>query len=220
MKLKRFTEEQIIGVLKESGVGVQELCRMYEMSDVTCYKWRQKYGGMEVNEARRLREVEDENRRLKRLVADLSLDNQMLRVVVNEKKNGEPSGRARGGAAAHDPVSGEPSSGLRVCRVLKLSLPTLRYVSRRGNGGVVRDRLRALAKERLRFGYRRRHVLLRREGYAVNQKCVYRFYGLDGLKVRVKRRKRVSHGLRRPLTLSLRANESWSMDFYVRSARR
>ena len=87
MKRKRFTEEQIIGVLKEAetGVKVDELCRKHGMSSASFYAWRAKYGGMNVDEARRLRSLEDENRRLKNLVADLSLDNQMLK-ALNEKK--------------------------------------------------------------------------------------------------------------------------------------
>ncbi len=87
MKRKRFTEEQIIGILKEAeaGVPLADLCRKHGMSDASFYKWRQKFGGREVSEAKRLRELEDENRRLKSLVADLSLDNQMLK-AVNSKK--------------------------------------------------------------------------------------------------------------------------------------
>ena len=87
MKRKRFTEEQIIGILKEAeaGVPVADLCRKHGMANATFYQWRRKYGEMEVSEAKRLRELEDENRRLKKLVADLSLDNQMLK-DVNSKK--------------------------------------------------------------------------------------------------------------------------------------
>ena len=87
MKRKRFTEEQIIAILKEAEAGVPtaELCREHGMSSASFYKWRQRYGGMEVNEAKRLRELKDENRRLKTLVADLTLDNQMLK-AVNAKK--------------------------------------------------------------------------------------------------------------------------------------
>lgn len=87
MKKKRFTEEQIIRVLKEEAEGgtIRDICRKHNITEQTFYRWRNKYGGMDVSEARRLKELERENGQLKKLVADLSLDNQMLK-DVNAKK--------------------------------------------------------------------------------------------------------------------------------------
>ena len=88
MKRGRFTTEQIIGVLKrhEAGRKVQELAREMGVSEATIYAWKSKYGGMDVSEAQRLKSLEDENRRLKQLVADLSLDKEALKGIV--RKNG------------------------------------------------------------------------------------------------------------------------------------
>ena len=87
MKRKRYKEEQIITILKEAeaGMKVSDLVRRHGISEQTYYRWKSKYGGLEVSDARRLRELEDENRRLKRMVADQALDIQMLK-DVNEKK--------------------------------------------------------------------------------------------------------------------------------------
>jgi putative transposase len=88
MKKSRYTEEQVIGVLKqmEAGRKVTDLARELGVSEATLYTWKSKYGGLEVSEARRLKELEDENRRLKHMVADLSLDKEALKAVI--RKNG------------------------------------------------------------------------------------------------------------------------------------
>jgi putative transposase len=88
MKKGRFSEEQMIGILKqqEAGRKVTELAREHGISEATIYTWKGKYGGMEVSEAQRLKSLEDENRRLKHLVADLSLDKEVLKAVIT--KNG------------------------------------------------------------------------------------------------------------------------------------
>ena len=88
MKKSRYTEEQIIAILKqhEAGVKTSDLCREHGISDATFYNWKAKYGGLDVSEAQRLRQVEEENRRLKGLVADLSLDKEALKAVI--RKNG------------------------------------------------------------------------------------------------------------------------------------
>ena len=87
MKKSRFTETQIISILKqqEAGVKVKEICREHGISSATFYNWKSKYGGMEASDVKRLRELEEENARLKRMYADLSLDHQILKDIVEKK---------------------------------------------------------------------------------------------------------------------------------------
>jgi len=87
MKRKRFSEEQMIRILKEGEAlgNVREACRQHNISEQTYYRWRNKFGGMEVSDAKRLRGLEKENSELKKLVAELTLDNRMLKDVVSKK---------------------------------------------------------------------------------------------------------------------------------------
>ena len=87
MRKSKYTEEQIIGFLRqvEAGMSVKELCRKHGFSDASFYKWRAKFGGMEVSEARRLKELESENGKLKRLLAEAHLDIHALKTVLGTK---------------------------------------------------------------------------------------------------------------------------------------
>ena len=101
----------------------------------------------------------------------------------------------------------------RACRVLGVDRTSVRYRATRADDGVLRDRLRALAQERRRFGYRRLHVMLRREGHAVNRKRVQRLYREEKLTVRRRGGRKRAMGTRRPLEIPLVANQRWSLDF-------
>ena len=87
MKAKRFTEEQIIGILKQAQAGMKivDLCRNHGISDATFYNWRTKYGGMEVSDAKRLKQLEEENRKLKQMLADTMLENKAIKDVLSKK---------------------------------------------------------------------------------------------------------------------------------------
>ena len=87
MKQSRFTEEQIIGILREQETGAKttDVCRRYGISSATFYKWKAKYGGLDVSDAKRLKALEDENAKLKKLLAEAELDKAMLREIATKK---------------------------------------------------------------------------------------------------------------------------------------
>lgn len=113
MKRNRFSEEQIIGILKEheAGVPVADLCRKHGVSNASIYKWKAKYGGMDISEAKRLKTLEDENAKLKRLLADSMLDNAALKDLLS--KNGDARRRARGRRTSPDRVWNERAAGVQ-----------------------------------------------------------------------------------------------------------
>ena len=113
MKRSKFTESQIVFALKqaETGVAVAEVCRKMGVSEATFYNWKKKYGGLGPDELRRLRQLEDENSRLKQIVADLTLDKQMLQDVL--KKSFESQAAATAGGGSVDRLPSVGTAGLR-----------------------------------------------------------------------------------------------------------
>ncbi|WP_127966438.1 IS3 family transposase [Agrobacterium sp. RS6] len=211
MKKQRFTEEQIIAVLKEqeAGAKVADLCRRHGISEATFYNWKAKYGGMEVSEAKRLKALEDENARLKKLLAEQMLDAAALRELLPKKMVGPAAKRE---AVTHlKTVMG--LSERRACQIISADRKTIRYRSNRPVETELRARLRELANERRRFGCRRLFVLLRREGEPSGVNRIYRLYREEGLSVRKRKARRRAVGTRAPILVEAKANARWSLDF-------
>ncbi|MGH7880059.1 MAG: IS3 family transposase [Candidatus Binataceae bacterium] len=211
MKRKRFAEEQIIGILKEHEFGAKaaDLCRKHGIAEATFYNWKSKYGGMDVSEAKRLKALEAENAKLKKLLADTMLDNAALKDLLG-KKMVTPAGKRE--AVAH--LKGEHGmSERRACKAVGCDRLMVRYQSRRPDDPCLRERLLALAKERRRFGYRRLLVFLRREGFVVNHKRLFRIYREERLMVRKRGGRKRALGTRAPMPRAALPNDRWSLDF-------
>jgi putative transposase len=165
MKKARFTEEQIIGILREheAGSATADVCRKHGISSATFYKWKEKYGGLEVSEARRLRSLEDENRRLKKLLAETMLDNAMLKDIAS--KNGDARRSAGGRGTPRQGTLGEPAAGVPRDRGGPGPGPLPKPST--GRQGCPQALARAGGVRR-RIGWRRLRVLLSREGVHMN----------------------------------------------------
>ncbi|HMU39604.1 MAG TPA: IS3 family transposase [Pseudomonadota bacterium] len=211
MRKSLFTEAQVIGILKraEAGQPVTELCRELGITQQTFYRWRRKYGGMEVSDAQELNRLLDENRRLKHLVAELALDNRILKDVLGKKMMPLAAQRQ----SVQRVQTQQKVSQRRACRALGFSRACVRYRTRKRTDQRLRVLLRTLAEQRPRYGYRRLHALLRRRGERVNKKRVHRLYREEGLHLRRQNRRRKRCGPRSGLLPCSRPNQRWSLDF-------
>jgi len=187
MKRSRFSEEQVAYALRqvEAGNPVGDVCRELGVSEARFYAWKKKYAHLGVSELRRLRQLEDENGRLKRLMADLTFDKHMLC-----RRRCEKTSEARAPSGAGPVVSGDIPGQLRASlSVGPVQSSRLYRRSRARDQSALRLRIRDIAHAPPRFGGLRIWVLLRREVWLVNRKRVRRLYRPDGLQVRMRVRR-------------------------------
>ena len=211
--MKQFSVEQIVGVLKQAEVGVPvaEVIRKAEISEQTFYRWKANYAGLEVDQVRQMAQLQEENLRLKKLVAELSLDKTMLQDVLS-KKVVKPSRR---GPMVDRLMNSYGASERHACRVLCVTRGTYRYRSSLDPRTELRMRIHQIAQARVRYGYRKIRVLLNREGWDVGKYLVYRLCKEEGLML--KRMKpagrRKAARLREDKVKPTAPDEAWSMDF-------
>ena len=210
MKRKQFLEQQIIGILEEAEAGAvaTELCRKHGMPSATYDAWTAKFDGLKVSDAKRLRSLEEEKARLKRLLADNDA-RQRGSEGSAVKKMVTPAAKLE--AVAHLQAT-LGMSERRACTVAGADRTSMRYSSCRADDGDLRSRLRELAQQRRRFGYRRLHILLRRDGIIINRKKTQRLYREEGLTVRRQRARRRAVGARAPAPVLALPNQRWSLD--------
>ncbi|WP_323042477.1 IS3 family transposase [Gemmobacter sp.] len=210
MRKSRFTEAQIIGMIKEqeAGLPTSELCRKHGLSPATFYKLKAKYGGMDLSDAKRLKQLEDENAKLKRLLADTMLDNVVLKDLLGKPLT-TPMQRREAVLRA---LKGHPISQRRACVLIGVDPKTVRR-DRPPDNPEIREEMHRIAEKRRRFGYRRVGIMLERKGMIMNEKKLYRIYREEGLSVHRRRGRKRARGSRTPMPVPLRPNQRWSLDF-------
>lgn len=207
---KRFIEEQIGGFLGEAdaGMAIKELCRRHGFSEASYYLWCIKFGGMSVPDAKRLKDLEAENSRLKKLLAEQVFENDLIKDALRKKVVSAPARRT----LVRQWVD-EGLSERRPLSVVRMSANALRYEPRPNRNAELRERILALAQQHKRYGVGMIYLKLRQAGLSVNYKRVERLYQEAKLQVRRRKRKKVPVGERQPLLRPNRANEVWSVNF-------
>ncbi|WP_431225324.1 IS3 family transposase [Serratia sp. L9] len=211
MRKARFTEHQIIAVLKsvEAGRTVKDVCREAGISEASYYNWKAKFGGIEASDIKKMKDLEDENRRLKQMFAELSLECRALKDVI-EKKALSP-------AIKRELVSyltAQFTMSIRqACRTLSLSRTVYFYQPDTRRDEPVIQVLTELAERYPRYGFKKLFQMLRRQGNAWNHKRVHRIYCLLKLNFRRKGKQRLPVRNPAPLVTPEALNQSWSIDF-------
>ncbi|WP_370607153.1 IS3 family transposase [Pantoea ananatis] len=194
----------------ELGTSAPEVCRKLGISDATFCTWRKKYGGISPSELKHIRQPEEENLRLKKLVADLSLDKAMLLGCAGKKELTLARLREWG----RDLQARYGASERQICFALRVSRSSFRYRSVTADESLLRLRIREISETRVHYGYRRVHVMLRREGWRDNHKRICRLYSEQGRSLRLKRpRRNKSAQPRQPQPQGLYPNHIRGMDF-------
>ncbi|MBK6598192.1 MAG: IS3 family transposase [Proteobacteria bacterium] len=213
MKKSKFKDSQIIGYIKraEAGEPVASICREAGISSATFYKWRSKYGGMDVSMMSRVKELEEENRRLKKMYAEAQMDSAILKEALN-KKMVRPSQRREMATWA---VSAKGRSIRRACELFAVSQTCYRYKAKLScQNEQIADWLVRLTHNQRNWGFGLCYLFLRNvKGFVWNHKRVYRIYRLLELNLRIKPKRRLVREVPQPLAVPEAINQVWSMDF-------
>ncbi|MEI8087453.1 MAG: IS3 family transposase [Paludibacter sp.] len=211
MKTTQFTETQIIAMLKqhEQGVKAQEIARLNGISEKTIYRWKSKYGGMDAQELKRIKELEAENAKLKRMYAELAILNEALKDVIG-KKAVKPCERKE--VAAYI-IESHNISIRKACEIVKLPRSTFCYKAKKKDDDTLIIELNMLVEKHVSIGFWQSYYRIRKKGILVNHKKLYRIYTSMRLNIRRRMRKRLPARVKQQLFQPTQINQVWSVDF-------
>ncbi|MCV2883876.1 IS3 family transposase [Aestuariibacter sp. AA17] len=207
-----FTESQIIAVLKEvdSGMKIDDVCRTHGISNATYYNWKSKYGGMEASDVKRLKELEEENAKLKKMYADVSLENRAIKELFGKK--GLVTAEKRDCAKI---LIESGMSILKACLFVEIGRSTFYRPTRdwRKVDSAVIDAINAEIKKLPRAGFWKCFGRMRFKGFTFNHKRVYRVYCQMGLNLKRRAKRVLPKRIAQPLTVLKKVNHQWVLDF-------
>ncbi|WP_345007082.1 IS3 family transposase [Snuella lapsa] len=208
MRKSKFSPQQIAKILKEfdNGKSVEQITREHGVSTSAFYKWRERYAGMNGKELKRIKELEEENRKLKQMYANLALDHQMAKEIIEKKPLRPYRKRVIAQELIHYGIS-------RACRVLNMSKSVYYYTPLPKEDKEIERALLQKAEEHPEEGFWKAFDRLKDEGKPWNHKRVHRVYKALGLPLRRKAKKRLPARIKEPLDVPQALNYTWSMDF-------
>ncbi|WP_097010305.1 IS3 family transposase [Pseudodesulfovibrio profundus] len=211
MRKSKFSEYQIVKILKavEGGRTVVDVCREHGVSSATYYKWKSKYGGMEASDIQRMKDLETENRKLKQMFADLSLENMALKDVI-EKKPLRPVQRKE---FVMHMVNAFELSLRKACAAMGISRSYYAYKPHPRDDSDVIAALTELAEKKPTWGFSKLFNVLRQQDKPWNHKKVWRVYCLLKMNLKRKAKKRLPQASRTAVAQPLAPNYCWSIDF-------